>query len=89
MLWVDKYRPKALRQLNYHVKLSERLANLGASQNITHMLFYGPDGAGKKTRVRALRARVPYARGSLPCPGVLYRRSVAVAPSMLLGRKVK
>lgn len=54
MLWVDKYRPSQLKRLQYHTELAKRLTNLGKTQNITHMLFYGPSGSGKKTRVMAL-----------------------------------
>lgn len=53
-LWVDKHRPKTLDGLDYHVKLAARMKHLAAEGNVTHMLFYGPDGAGKKTRVMAL-----------------------------------
>ncbi|KAK9477370.1 P-loop containing nucleoside triphosphate hydrolase protein [Lipomyces japonicus] len=52
-LWVDKYRPKTLEQLNYHGELSERLAALASSEDFPHLLVYGPSGAGKKTRVVA------------------------------------
>ncbi|KAI0318720.1 P-loop containing nucleoside triphosphate hydrolase protein [Amylostereum chailletii] len=51
MLWVDHYRPKRLDDLGYHAGLSERLKSLAASGDFPHMLFYGPSGAGKKTRI--------------------------------------
>jgi len=54
MLWVDKYRPKTLAQLTYHKELSEMLSKMIKSGNFPHLLFYGPTGAGKKTRVLAL-----------------------------------
>ena len=53
-LWVDKYRPNSLDDLSYHEELSQLLKRLGASGDIPHLLFYGPSGAGKKTRVLAL-----------------------------------
>ncbi|KAF8150065.1 P-loop containing nucleoside triphosphate hydrolase protein [Crassisporium funariophilum] len=50
-LWVDQYRPRTLDALQYHRGLSERLKSLAASGDFPHMLFYGPSGAGKKTRI--------------------------------------
>ncbi|TFK27532.1 P-loop containing nucleoside triphosphate hydrolase protein [Coprinopsis marcescibilis] len=50
-LWVDQYRPRSLDELQYHRGLSERLRSLAASSDFPHMLFYGPSGAGKKTRI--------------------------------------
>ncbi|TEB34576.1 P-loop containing nucleoside triphosphate hydrolase protein [Coprinellus micaceus] len=50
-LWVDQYRPRTLDELSYHKSLSERLKSLAASGDFPHMLFYGPSGAGKKTRI--------------------------------------
>ncbi|KAG9126729.1 Replication factor C (RF-C) subunit [Ceratobasidium sp. 392] len=50
-LWVDKYRPRTLDDLNYHPELSARLKSLAGSGDFPHMLFYGPPGAGKKTRI--------------------------------------
>ncbi|PPQ64196.1 hypothetical protein CVT24_008614 [Panaeolus cyanescens] len=50
-LWVDQFRPRTLDTLHYHRGLSERLKSLASSGDFPHMLFYGPSGAGKKTRV--------------------------------------
>ncbi|KAE8215088.1 hypothetical protein CF327_g1621 [Tilletia walkeri] len=54
MLFVDKYRPKSLDELDYHDGLNKRLLSLAAHEDLPHMLFYGPSGAGKKTRVMCL-----------------------------------
>ncbi|KAM0756047.1 P-loop containing nucleoside triphosphate hydrolase protein [Meredithblackwellia eburnea MCA 4105] len=51
-LFVDKHRPRALEELDYHPQLSNRLRAL-ASTDFPHTLFYGPSGAGKKTRIMA------------------------------------
>ncbi|KNZ73898.1 Replication factor C subunit 5 [Termitomyces sp. J132] len=48
---IRQFRPKSLVDLHYHQALSARLASLAASGDFPHMLFYGPSGAGKKTRI--------------------------------------
>lgn len=50
-LWVDKHRPKKLEELQYHLDVSEVLGQLAEKDDFPHLLFYGPNGAGKKTRV--------------------------------------
>ena len=50
-LWVDKYRPRQLGELTYHHNVTEVLSQLATRDDFPHMLFYGPLGAGKKTRV--------------------------------------
>jgi replication factor C subunit 3/5 len=54
MLWLDKHRPKRLSKMDYHKDLSDRLSQLCATGDVPHLIFYGPSGAGKKTRVHAL-----------------------------------
>jgi replication factor C subunit 3/5 len=55
MLWVDKHRPRGLKNLSYHGPITERLTKLAADPaSMPHLLVYGPSGAGKKTRVMAL-----------------------------------
>ena len=55
MLWVDKYRPSKLDELSYHTSITSRLKSLASNpEGMPHLLFYGPSGAGKKTRVSAL-----------------------------------
>lgn len=51
LLWVDKYRPATFDDLTYHDELTERLRHLSSSFDMPHLLFYGPSGAGKRTRV--------------------------------------
>ncbi|PHH82918.1 hypothetical protein CDD82_4352 [Ophiocordyceps australis] len=52
-LIVDKHRPRSLDALTYHSTLSQRLQSLAQSGDFPHLLFYGPSGAGKKTRIVA------------------------------------
>lgn len=63
MLWVDKYRPTSLGKMDYHKELSERLEALAEDGDLPHLLFYGPNGAGKKTRIMAL-LRALYGAGA-------------------------
>jgi len=53
-LWVDKHRPTSLAKLSLHPDVTSKLIALAATDEIPHLLFYGPPGAGKKTRVMAL-----------------------------------
>lgn len=53
-LWLDKYRPNTLNKLTLHHDISLKLDALARCEEIPHLLFYGPSGAGKKTRVMAL-----------------------------------
>lgn len=53
-LWVDRYRPGTLEQLDFHADLNKLLGQLGDTPDLPHLLFYGPSGGGKKTRVLAL-----------------------------------
>ena len=55
MLWVDKYRPKNLQQISCLPQVTSRLSSLSKnSPTMPHLLFYGPSGAGKKTRIMCL-----------------------------------
>lgn len=53
-LWCDKQRPKTLRDLDFHPDLTNRLQKIAQTTDLPHLLFYGPSGAGKKTRIFCL-----------------------------------
>ncbi|KAI9317428.1 P-loop containing nucleoside triphosphate hydrolase protein [Dichotomocladium elegans] len=53
-LWVDKHRPSTFDELTYHKDISKQLKGLAEKNNVPHLLFYGPTGAGKKTRIAAM-----------------------------------
>jgi replication factor C subunit 3/5 len=53
-LWIDKNRPSTLSKLSLHHDITAKLSALANTDEIPHLLFYGPPGAGKKTRVMAL-----------------------------------
>jgi len=64
MLWVDKHRPSRLNQLSYNSVISSRLTSLASDpSSMPHLLFYGPAGSGKKTRIHAL-LRAIYGQGA-------------------------
>ena len=64
MLWVDKHRPNQLKQLSYHPETTARLNSLAADpHSLPHLMFYGPPGAGKKTRIMSLLREI-YGPGS-------------------------
>lgn len=54
MLWVDKYRPKTLDEVDLYPELTGVLTRLAEAKDVPHLLLYGPSGSGKKTRAMAL-----------------------------------
>jgi len=52
-LWFDKYHPKKFSELDYNDDVSNLLKTIAQNSDFPHMIFYGPEGAGKKTRIRA------------------------------------
>jgi replication factor C subunit 3/5 len=55
MLWVDKHRPTRLASLSTNAPLTSRLTSLSSTPTtLPHLLFYGPPGSGKKTRISCL-----------------------------------
>jgi replication factor C subunit 3/5 len=57
-LLVDKYRPRKLSDLTIHPELTDKLLKISRVDNFPHLLIYGPNGAGKKTRVLALLVEI-------------------------------
>ncbi|OMJ26492.1 Replication factor C subunit 3 [Smittium culicis] len=57
-LWVDKNRPTTLDKLSYHHELTSHLKKMAETLDIPHLLFYGPEGAGKKTRIMTLLRQI-------------------------------
>jgi len=54
MLWVDKHRPTDVDSLDYHDVVTQRLTALAKNPSgLPHLFFYGPSGAGKRTRIHA------------------------------------
>lgn len=51
-LWMDKYVPSDKSELTFHPDTTDILLQLAKKDDFPHMIFYGPEGAGKKTRIR-------------------------------------
>lgn len=54
MLWLERYQPKRLQDLTYNRKVRELLEVVAQSDDFPHLLLHGPNGAGKRTRIRCL-----------------------------------
>jgi len=52
--WIEKYRPKKLKDVIGHVNIIEKLEAYVKEKNLPHLLFIGPPGVGKTTCVLAL-----------------------------------
>lgn len=52
-LWIDE-QPKRIKDLFLHKELNQNLLNLSSCHNIQNLIFSGPSGSGKRTRIEAL-----------------------------------
>lgn len=52
-LWMDKYQPKRIEELDYNHNITDILKAISQKEDFPHLILYGPEGAGKKTRIRA------------------------------------
>ena len=52
MFLIDKYRPKNISESFFHKNLLELLEIMSKDEAIPHIIFYGPDGSGKKTLIK-------------------------------------
>jgi replication factor C subunit 3/5 len=53
LLWTDKYRPKSYDKMELHTDLNTQLQKISKNPDFPHILFFGPSGSGKKTRLNA------------------------------------
>ena len=51
-LLLDKYRPKTKEGMFFHKELIELLEHMSNDEAVPHVIFYGPNGSGKKTTIR-------------------------------------
>ena len=52
-LWMDKHQPKNIGELDFNHNITDILKTIAQKEDFPHLIFYGPEGAGKKTRIRA------------------------------------
>ena len=48
MFLIDKYAPKTIKDSIFHKDLLDFLSFISKDESIPHMIFYGPEGSGKK-----------------------------------------
>lgn len=53
-LLIDRFHPTSADQLDFNKEQTIRLERMIKEGDFPHLLFYGPPGAGKKTRVMLL-----------------------------------
>jgi replication factor C subunit 2/4 len=57
-LWVEKFRPKNLDEIESQEEIIISLKNCIKSKNIPHLLFFGPSGCGKTSTILALAKEI-------------------------------
>ncbi|MDW5562748.1 MAG: replication factor C small subunit [Methanomassiliicoccus sp.] len=53
-IWIEKYRPKTLKEIVGQKDIVDRLESYVHAQNLPHLMFAGPAGTGKTTSAIAL-----------------------------------
>lgn len=58
MFSINKYTPKSIDEIinenNLHMEEAKKILNISKDNSIPHLIFYGPEGSGKKTLIRVL-----------------------------------
>lgn len=54
MYLIDKYEPKRDTDLFFHKEIFDKIKIMALDDSIPHIIFYGPEGSGKKTVVKFL-----------------------------------
>jgi replication factor C subunit 3/5 len=51
MFFIDKYSPKTIEDAYFHKDVLNKLKLMCEDDSVPHIIFYGPDGCGKKTLI--------------------------------------
>ena len=51
MFFIDKYAPKSIEDAYFHKDELNKLKIMSKDESIPHIIFYGPEGSGKKTTI--------------------------------------
>lgn len=51
MFFIDKYAPKTIDEICFHDDIIRQLKKMSGDDSIPHIIFYGPEGSGKKTLI--------------------------------------
>ncbi len=57
-IWIEKYRPKTLKEVVGQEEITARLQSYVRSKNLPHLMFAGPAGTGKTTCALALAKEI-------------------------------
>lgn len=52
--WVEKYRPREVQEVSHQTEVVAALTRVMETNNLPHMLFFGPPGTGKTTTALAV-----------------------------------
>lgn len=53
-IWAEKYRPMEFSNLVYNTDIERRMKRMLQSEDFPHLLFYGPNGAGKRSLIKCV-----------------------------------
>ena len=58
ILWTEKHKPDNFDNLTHNASVNQTLQNLVSQGDLPHLIIYGPDGSGKRTRINCLLVKL-------------------------------